>query len=77
MTTKTIDQLCARDLGKRVRITLGSGDVAEGQLRHVVQSTRSSRLARFAFSDTYSMFEIQVGQFRLAGLNGRKEVEFR
>lgn len=73
MTTKTIDQLCARDLGKRVRITNSLGDTVEGALGRVSQMDREG----FAIFHRHSMFEIQVGAFRLAGLNPRKEIEFR
>lgn len=73
MTTKTIDQLCARDLGKRVRITNSLGDTVEGALRRVAQTDHE----RFSLLHRHQMFEIQVGAFRLAGLHPRKEIEFR
>lgn len=73
---KTIDQLCARDIGRRVSVTLHNGDTATGYLRAVVQNTRSFSRFRFAVTGNPGIFEIQVGQFSLAGLDGRKEVEF-
>ncbi|WP_420112564.1 hypothetical protein [Pseudactinotalea sp.] len=73
MTTKTIDQLCARDLGKRVRITNSLGDTVEGALGSVVQSDREG----FAIFSQRRMFEVQVGAFHLAGLDPRKEIEVR
>lgn len=73
---KTIDQLCARDIGRRVSVTLHNGDTATGALRAVVQNTRDFSRFRFAVTGHPGIFEIQVGQFSLAGLNGRKEVRF-
>ena len=74
---KTIDQLCARDIGRRVSVTLSNGDTATGRLGAVVQNTRSRRTFRFAVTGGGgAVFEIQVGEFSLAGLSGRKEVRF-
>ena len=74
--TKTIDQLCARDIGRRVSVTLHNGDTATGRLGAVVQNTRGFSRFRFAVTSHPGIFEIQVGQFSLAGLDGRKEVRF-
>lgn len=73
MTTKTIDQLCARDLGKRVRVAT-STEVVAGALGHVRQYGRKE--SRFALFTRHSMYEIRVGSVCLAGMSGEKEVEF-
>ena len=73
---KTIDQLCARDIGKRVSVALHNGDTATGHLGAVVQNTRNFSRFRFAVTRHPGIFKIQVGQFSLAGLDGRKEVRF-
>ena len=70
---KTIDQLCARDLGKRVRVAT-SMEVVAGALGHVRQCGRKE--SRFALFSRHGMYEIQVGSINLAGMSGRAEVEF-
>lgn len=72
MTTKTVDQLCARDIGTRVRFVSHDGDVNEGHLGHVLQY---GKRGRFAIFGNHAMYEIQVGQFSHSGIDGRKEVE--
>ena len=73
MTIKTIDQLCAQDLGKRVRVAT-SMEVVAGALGHVRQYGRKE--SRFALFSRSSMYEIRVGSICLAGMDGKKEVEF-
>lgn len=70
---KTIDQLCARDLGRRVRVATGE-EVVEGALGHVRQYGKKE--SRFALFSLNRMYEIQVGSIRLAGMAGKTEVEF-
>ena len=70
---KTINQLCARDLGKRVRVAT-SMEVVAGALGHVRQYGRTE--SRFALFSRHSMYEIQVGSIRLAGMAGETEIEF-
>ena len=70
---KTIDQLCARDLGRRVRVAT-SMEVVAGALGHVRQYGRKE--SRFALFSRHAMYEIQVGSVNLAGMAGETEVEF-
>lgn len=73
MSIKTIDQLCARDLGKRVRVAT-SLEVVEGALGHVRQYGRKE--SRFALFSRHDMYEIRVGSISLAGMSAKVEVEF-
>ena len=70
---KTINQLCARDLGKRVRVAT-SMEVVAGALGHVRQYGRKE--SRFALFSRTGMYEIRVGSVCLAGMDGKTEVEF-
>lgn len=73
MTVKMIRDLCADDLNKMVRVNSARGAV-EGRLISVQATNRAP--ARFVIALGAQTYDLQVGEFRLAGLNDKKEVKF-
>lgn len=73
MRTVTVDQLCARDLGKRVRIETDKGDIAEGMLKRVMSTNDINPRFIIVFGE---WFDVTVGIMDLCHISSKTMVDF-